>query len=300
MWRVVSSVKKIKMKLMKPRCAVNGIDVFFEFDYTYKKWLGENGEIQAGHEKSVFFVLTSWYKSSGALCIERTNKNHKIIILANSLEELDFFTSKQVKNVIFCNQNAFINEVKFRVSREGERTHDLVIDAAYCNYKNTMIAKKVKNTLHIGYFKESNPVVPDYGKLANIDEHGKYRRFSRTEVGMLYNKCHVAGIFSPYEGACFASTQYLLCGLPVVSVPSLGGRDVWYDNKNSIVCENNEEDVLHSVHLAKEMLDTGAFDRDEIRNKTIERMQEFRITFKTFLADLVNSHDIDLSLFIRW
>lgn len=43
----------------------------------------------------------------------------------------------------------------------------------------------------------------------------------------IYKSC-LGGIFSEHEGACYASTEYLLCGCPVISTPSVGGRDVWY------------------------------------------------------------------------
>ena len=39
-------------------------------------------------------------------------------------------------------------------------------------------------------------------------------------------KCGLA--LSEVEGACFASAEYFLCGLPVVDTAALGGRDVLY------------------------------------------------------------------------
>ena len=47
----------------------------------------------------------------------------------------------------------------------------------------------------------------------------------------------VGGVFSEEEGACWASSEYLLCGLPVVSTHSRGGRDVWYSGHNSLIVE---------------------------------------------------------------
>ena len=46
-----------------------------------------------------------------------------------------------------------------------------------------------------------------------------------------------------YEGANYSSSEYLLCGLPVVSTESSGGRDYWFDDYNSIICKPNEDSV---------------------------------------------------------
>ncbi len=50
------------------------------------------------------------------------------------------------------------------------------------------------------------------------------------EVARKLNACRVGMCLSETEGAMFAAVEYLLCGLPVVSTPSQGGRDVWFDS----------------------------------------------------------------------
>ena len=49
------------------------------------------------------------------------------------------------------------------------------------------------------------------------------------EVNNFLNQCKVGIILSEVEGANYASIQYLLAGLPVVSTKSKGGRDVFFD-----------------------------------------------------------------------
>jgi hypothetical protein len=45
----------------------------------------------------------------------------------------------------------------------------------------------------------------------------------------------------------FASMEYLLTGIPVVTTPSRGGRAVFFNHENSIVCEPNPQAVLEAV-----------------------------------------------------
>lgn len=47
------------------------------------------------------------------------------------------------------------------------------------------------------------------------------------QVCAALNRGEVGLALSELEGACWASTEYLLCGLPVVSTPCSGGREVW-------------------------------------------------------------------------
>jgi hypothetical protein len=96
------------------------------------------------------------------------------------------------------------------------------------------------------------------------------------QINNIYSQAYVAGIFSLSEGACFASTQYLLSGLPVVSTKSKGGRDIWYNDENSIICEDNETDCYNCIQLAKQKVLNGEFDKQTIRANTIVLMNKFR------------------------
>ena len=50
------------------------------------------------------------------------------------------------------------------------------------------------------------------------------------------------GAFSTEEGNCYASNEYLLSGMPVLSVKSQGGRDMFYEEGfNAVTCEPTVE-----------------------------------------------------------
>lgn len=92
----------------------------------------------------------------------------------------------------------------------------------------------------------------------------------------MLNNSSVGGIFSATEGACYASTEYLMCGLPVISTHSTGGRDIWYTPDNSILVEATEPAVAARLQRALVKLQTGEFDRVVIRSGAVQMAEEFR------------------------
>lgn len=70
---------------------------------------------------------------------------------------------------------------------------------------------------------------------------------SASQVCAALNRCEVGLALSELEGPCWASTEYLLCGLPVVTTPCSGGREVWYNEGNSIVVQPTQVGSLVSA-----------------------------------------------------
>jgi hypothetical protein len=250
------------------------------------------------HKSGLVFILISWYNSNKANKIAKSNNDYNIVILANSREEEKLFKQKMIPNVLFCNHNAFLNENKFDIIKKNTiRQYDMVIDSAFHEYKNVKIARGIKNILHIGYFKKdiNEKYIPDFGTLPNFTDK-TYKRLTKWEINDYYNQSLVGGIFSECEGACFASSQYLLAGLPVISINSLGGRDIWYNEDNSIICENLTEDsICEALKIAKEKLITGEFNREKIRNIHLKQMDEHRNTIINYIQDFIgNDEKIDV------
>ena len=240
------------------------------------------------------FILTSWYNSNKVHKIAKSNNDYNIVILANSREEEKLCKQKMIPNVLFCNHNAFLNEYKFDIINKNTiRQYDMVIDSAFHEYKNVKMARGIKNILHIGYFKKdeiNEKYVPDFGTLPNFTDK-TYKMLNKWEINNYYNQSLVGGIFSECEGACFASSQYLLAGLPVISINSVGGRDIWYNEDNSIICENTEESICEALELAKQKLQSGEFNREKIRNIHLKQMDEHRNTIINYIQDFLGNNE---------
>lgn len=266
---------------------INGIDIYIMLDFFLDKSLPPyiiNEETIP--KKSIIFVTPSWYNSPKTIRIANSNPTYNIVIMANSEEEKKLLQKNVQCDVIFCNQNAFLNENNFNIDYNNEIKYDLVVDSCFTLYKNVNICNKISNTIHIGYIKPTRPLlIPTFGTLANYDTFNRYKKLNKKLICNIYNQSYVAGIFSLEEGACFASTQYLLAGLPVISTKSIGGRDIWYNSNNSIICENNENDCYKCFQIAKEKLINGEFNRINIRNNTVELMNKHR---NIFIECLIN------------
>ena len=90
-------------------------------------------------------------------------------------------------------------------------------------------------------------------------------------------------ILSEFEGACYSSSEYLLCGIPVVSTFSFGGRDIWYNSYNSIICNPTPEAVSDAVKKL------SSYNRDphRIRQMHINLAKTFRANFINMLRQIL-------------
>mgnify|MGYP006234474903 CR=1 FL=1 len=97
---------------------------------------------------------------------------------------------------------------------------------------------------------------------------------------------------SSAEGAMYSSVEYLLCGLPIVSTKSTGGRDVFFTNENCIIAEDTPESVAECVQKWLSNY-PNLHQRREIRQKAISIQKQHTRTLKNKLKEISNNVDID-------
>jgi len=101
---------------------------------------------------------------------------------------------------------------------------------------------------------------------------------------------------SKKEGAMFASIEYLLCGLPIVSTRSVGGRDEFFTDKNCIFAEDNAESVKQCVDEWLNNYPTIE-QRQQIREDAIALQEEhigrLKCKIKEVIEEQGGSVDID-------
>jgi glycosyltransferase involved in cell wall biosynthesis len=224
------------------------------------------------------------------------------IICAPNIEIYNLFKKYRPQyEVILANHNAFINENFYKITNE-EKKYDIVINSSFTYLKRLHLSNKIKNKAFIGYkcnsVEEFNSCVPKDGFIANFEDRERnldnWKWVNNIEVLRLYNQSKVGCIFSPHEGACFSSSEYLLCGLPVVSTQCIGGREIWYNNENSIICEPTEDSVELCVNNAIMKLQTNEFNPENIRNNHIELMNVHRHTLTNKVLELYKKISNDI------
>jgi hypothetical protein len=256
-----------------------------------------NNDMLEYADNGLFCLTGSWYCAQTVINIVNTKKYKNIFVCANTEEEKDFYESKIDEDVILCNNNSFINENIYKILDNEEKKYDMIINSRFSGYKNTNFANLVTNVVHVGYLDDKKTKIPNFGYLPNFNGNIPNIRYTTNlkDIGYKYlipeeiikyaNQSYTGGIFSSKEGTCMASSEYLLCGLPVISVKSIGGRDIWYNEKNSIICRNNKDDIVKCVNIAKEKIKNGEFDSKLIRQMHLDQMDINRNILTDYIYD---------------
>ena len=225
-------------------------------------------------ETDFFMVQLGWHYND--YTIQECNHIFEILKLRKSnfiFMYPDFATQSLFKIYGFegdlINQNCFLDYDLFKII-DSEKIYDAVYTARLSAFKRHNLATKVENLALIAG-NTDGPKIEDlpnhkYINKTHLSPNEVLERLSESKVGL---------ILSEVEGACYASSEYLLSGLPVVSTYSKGGREIWYNDYNSVVCESSPESVANAV---KKLI---SYKRDPllIRNMHIELSNYFRTNF---------------------
>ncbi len=155
--------------------------------------------------------------------------------LANTSADADALRAAGL-DAHFINHNAFVDEHLF-APRPAEARYDAVYDAVLAPYKRHALAAAVPrlaliggvhpDPAHLPYARALQELLPGAAWL-NAPLTPQARQLSSAEVARTLNQARCGLCLSAAEGAMYASIQYLLAGLPVVTTPSLGGRDAFF------------------------------------------------------------------------
>jgi glycosyltransferase involved in cell wall biosynthesis len=113
-----------------------------------------------------------------------------------------------------------------------------------------------------------------------------------THVNVLLNRARCGLILSAEEGANYASTQYLLAGLPVITTASIGGREAFFDERYTFHVDSDSASVVQSVRRANQQL----FDRQAIRNSALLIIERHRAVLGSYIEQMLK----DYHIFINW
>lgn len=218
-----------------------------------------------------------------------------LIILGPTIKDVEFLQSLGFK-ALHVQHNAFLDERLFFPKLGVVKKYSAVYNGAAEEWKRHRLAWNVPNMAVITRFHDNGlnydtkvACITGYHNLAycNFSPSSGLQYLNNAEVAEILSKSHCGLILSETEGACFASAEYLLSGLPVVSTPSQGGRDELFDPSCVWIVPPEEQAVEHAVEAATD----AKLDPFEIREVTMERIRAHRRRFIRYLSDL-SSRDL--------
>lgn len=273
-----------RIYLDHPKCRI------FIIENIHHNW--EWMKIYAGRFKKndVFLVYCGWYQSEEFAAEAETifnilglNKNNFYFLYNSGKELLNFETYGFQGEII--NQNAWLDENVVMKPLGLEKKYNAIYVARRSAFKRHQLAAKVENLALVAGINHGNVVVevPDHVYIND-------RQLTPEEVCIKINEAKCGLILSASEGACFSSSEYLLCGVPVVSTPATGGRHAWYNEYNSIVCDPNPDSVADAVD---EFLKRPR-DPLKIREMHIELSVFYRKKFIELLRRTFKEYGVDL------
>lgn len=244
-------------------------------------------------DRFYFFVITGWYMSEYHAfhydqMFEFLNlKKDNFFFLFNSEEEKNNLTNRGFIGDII-NQNCWIDEKKYNINQNVTKKYDAILVARQAAFKRHYLACKVQNLAMISNgYNDLNDIQYEMPKA----KYKSNQELTHHEVCEKINESYCGLALSAEEGACYSSSEYLLSGVPVVSTKSKGGRDLWYDNYNSIICESDTaEDVLDAVNYFK----NNQRDPHRIRDAHIDKAKKQKQKFIDQLSIVFKRYQIDI------
>lgn len=207
------------------------------------------------------------------------NNHSRVVILAANEPTRATLRERGLPSFLL-NQNALADERVFK-PLGLEQTYDAVYDAKMAPFKRHELASEIDNLALITYqepaglarnLRYARSVRKSLANAHWFNPPGRSGFLRPEQVNRALNRSRVGLCLSETEGTMWASVQYLLAGLPVVTTPSQGGRDEFFHSDYVATVAPAPAAVAQAVARAARTGPPG----EEIRRRTLELMVDHR------------------------
>lgn len=228
------------------------------------------------------FAMYLWHQTADDIewldkSARELRPRHRIFHCVNDVSVCRDLVARGV-SAHFINHNAFLDERLFSIQPNVSKIYDAVYTARMAPFKRHELAQEIPSLLIIGgtvtpedsdeHFQRVRSALPQ----ATFTYDGPKKVLNEREVNELLNQSRVGLCLSACEGTMYAAVEYLLCGLPVVSTASLGGRDTWLDPRFTRTVADDPTQIAAAV---QDLIDQNLCPH-MIRSETLLRMGEHR------------------------
>jgi hypothetical protein len=247
---------------------------------------------EAGTRDCNVFVWCYWHvpdiAKTAALFKQQAYKefpNLKLTYLCQTDADMKLLRKMGVDALHVCH-NALLDEKLMNINFVAEKKYPAVHIASVETFKRHYLAWGLRNIAVVTYdpfSRNDKNVLAGYKELGfvNFSAEKGILPIARNEVQKIISQSHCGLILSAKEGGNYASTEYLLCGIPVVSTPSKGGRDEFFNTRHVKIVEPKAE----AIELAVAEWNQHAPDPNDIRETVLIKIKEHR---KRFIEKLNN------------
>ncbi len=187
--------------------------------------------------------------------------------------------------------NLFCLDTVFTIKPVESKEWDAIYNAALEPYKRVELAAKIEKLRLVTRTPKQADKIKELG-CGHAEVNTSW--ISRADLALVFNQAFCGLALSAEEGGMIAMTEYLLCGLPVVTTPSKGGRDVWYTDYNHLIVEPNPEAVKEGVNYFK----NNPKDSHRIRQDCLQTLGLFRENYVSLVNQIAGKEILTIdSLF---
>jgi glycosyltransferase involved in cell wall biosynthesis len=197
-----------------------------------------------------------------------------------------------------------MNEKEFNILPIA-KTYDAVYNARMVAYKRHYLCQNINSILFVYYFWQTTD--QEYcAKMRSLMPHahfandrpgvGEYHWLNEGEVAGLLNQSRVGLCLSDAEGAMKASVEYLLCGLPVVTTPSKGGRDVYFEEPFAVTAPAEPQAIAEAVQRLIE----AKIEPREVRAAVLRKINADRDLFISLVQSIYDEVGVRRCFLDEW
>lgn len=251
-------------------------------------------DLPQGPPTTVLYHPAWWLHPSQALRLRRKvralnrRRPARVIVCANSPEEV-WFARMAGLSAALHNQNLHARERVF-YPEVAARRYDAVYAAALKPCKRLSLAKDIESLFVLTYKSGWASGWDLHREYPALGQAGYNREFwNEDAVRSLYAASGCGLALSRVEGAMWASAEYLLCGLPVVSTFSFGGRSYFRHPYYWHQVASSANDVSRAV----KKLTADPPDRETVRRHFLTKVETERKRFARAFAPLCGSNETE-------
>ena len=204
-----------------------------------------------GKEKDVVFLkFFSWTLYDKPYLLDRTifdyrnhlqrYPRHKLILLLNTVEEYNYFKKNDI-DCHFINHNSFVDPQLFKPKKVakkydvvyngrlelGKRHYLLKLCRSIALISAPILRQNKEKIKYLEMLKGSIPNAKIFNfpggiNLSALQSLKNLPQLGPESISNILNHSKVGAILSYKEGACYASIEYLLSGIPMVTTKNIG------------------------------------------------------------------------------